>query len=205
MRRTLLTSLLAGCAASLALASPALAGQSVNGSGQCHSPKLERPFAQFGDAQSYSLLPDGGLEQNGTSWSLSGARVVSGNEPFAVHGKNDKRSLELPAGSSAATDTFCVAERHTHARLFVTRTGGSELDTLGVSAVVTSADGSVAEHALGALPGGDWAPTDVVSLASELPELESSRAVDVQLRFAPSGDSTWRIDDLYVDPPVRCC
>ncbi len=206
MRRNVLSTLLLTSAASLALAAPAMADQGVKPNGKCMSPKLQQPFAQFGDDGSYSLAPDGGLEQGGRDWSLSGgAAVVPGNEPFAVGKANDKRSLDLPAGSAAATDVFCVAERHTDARLFATRTGGSSLSTLDVSAVVVAADGSTTTHQLASLTGDEWAPTDLVSLASQLPELTSTHAVDVELRFAPSGDSSWQIDDVYVDPPVRCC
>jgi hypothetical protein len=206
MRRSLLIQLLITSAASLALAAPAMADQGVKPNGKCKSPKLEQPFAQFGDDGTYSLAPDGGLEQGGDDWSLSGgAAVVRGNEPFAVRKDNDKRSLDLPAGSAGATDVFCVAERHTHARLFATRTGGSPLATLNVTAVVVGADGTTTTHQLASVTGDEWAPTDFVALASQLPELTATHAVDVELRFAPSGNSSWRIDDVYVDPPVRCC
>ena len=183
-----------------------MADQGVKHDGTCKSPKLEQPFVQFGDDATYSLVPDGGLEHGGAAWTLAGgASVVRGNEPFAVRKDSDRRSLDLPAASAATTDVFCVAERHTSARLFATRTGGSSLDTLGVTAVVVNADGTTTTHELASLTGDDWAPTDPVALASQLPELATEHAVDVELRFAPSGDSSWRIDDVYVDPPVRCC
>lgn len=64
--------------------STASAGGSLLGlDNDCGS--TSQPFAQFGDYRYYTFGANGGLESGATGWSLSGARVVSGNESFYVH------------------------------------------------------------------------------------------------------------------------
>ena len=62
---------------------------------------LERSFLRWLDPAQYTLLPGGTFEASLPGWSLTGAKVASGNEPYYVHGINESRSLSLPAGTKA--------------------------------------------------------------------------------------------------------
>ena len=167
----------------------------------------EHPFLPWLDPLPYSLLPGGDFESGAAGWKLTGgARVVDGNEPFAVTSRTDSHSLQLPAGSSATSPPMCMGLVLPIVRFF--STGGNALSSLRVEAVYTDASGR--QRALdllpGALPTRSWAPT--------LPSLQLLGAVnaltlngltsDIALRFTPRGtlfgSGTWRIDDVYVDP-----
>src|SRR6476659_2355339 len=108
----LVTALVALCAPA-ALASGSLLGLNND----CGS--TSQPFAQFGDYRYYTFGTNGGLESGATGWSLSGARVVSGNESFYVHSHSDVSSLSLPAGSTAYTPKLCMGTTSTVMRYFV--------------------------------------------------------------------------------------
>src|SRR5687767_3298914 len=97
------------------------------------------PFARWLDPLPYTLAPDGGFENGAAGWSLSrGARVVAGNEPFALSGPG-ARSLYLPAGSSATSPRMCVGLLLPVVRLV--STGGGFLGYLQVEAVYTDSRG----------------------------------------------------------------
>ncbi len=80
-----------------ALAPAASAGVLVKSAGDCAPQPLERPFLRWIDPAQYTLLPGGTFEQELPDWTLSGARVVSGNEPYYVHGEG-RALLALPSG-----------------------------------------------------------------------------------------------------------
>ena len=79
-----------------ALTPSASAGILVKSAGAYVPQPLERPFLRWLDPAQYTLLPGGTFESTLTGWTLSGARVVSGNEPYYVHGKSGKQSLSDP-------------------------------------------------------------------------------------------------------------
>src|SRR5687768_2931136 len=117
------------------------------------------PFARRRAPPPHTLAPGGGFENGAAGWSLSrGARVVSGNEPFALSGPGS-RSLYLPAGSSATSPPMCVGLLLPIVR-FVS-SGGGLLTYLQVEALYTDAGGRQRSVILlpGALPSRNWQPT----------------------------------------------
>jgi hypothetical protein len=158
-----------------------------------------KPFD--GDANYYYLAPNGGFESGSTGWTLSGgASVVSGNQPLLRSGT---RSLSLPSGSSATSPTICLGPNDIYVRMFGSDLGGSDsglrvrvvwyglLNTvLGLTDVATYA------------PGRGWAAQGQVEASGGgniLIPLLGSTSARVQITPIGSG-SSWRIDDLYVDP-----
>lgn len=201
---------LIACALSLsalAAAPAAHAGLLVASAPSCDVQDVSQPFLPFGDPASYTLAPDGGLEHGGASWTLAGgAAVVAGNESYQVGGDGDATALSLPPGSSATTSSMCIGIEHPDMRFFVRRTGGSLLSTLRVDAVFEDAAGN-AHSAPIAFVGGSrsWAPTLPVPLVVNLLPLLPGEHTPVEFRFRPTDGATWTVDDVYVDPPKRCC
>ena len=112
------------------------------------------------DPANYVPAPGGDSETAG-AWDLrDGAAVVAGNEPFQVGASDDRASLRLPSGSSAATAPMCIGVEHPTVRFFAKRETGSLLDTLRVDALFTDAAGHDHVLPLGVVLGfGNWAPT----------------------------------------------
>jgi hypothetical protein len=170
----------------------------------CPPADVSSPFLPWLDLAKYTLVPNGGLENGRTSWSLDeGARVVSGNESYDVRSATDTHSLSLPTGSSATTGPVCVGVLDPTVRLFARNTG-SPLSTLRVEVLYEDEGGASKTASLGALLGGpSWQPTLPQAIFANLQSLPlvTDGASWVSFRFTPQSSlGSWRIDDVYVDP-----
>ena len=183
------------------LAPSANAGLLATGAPQFCPSDAAQPFASWGDGSSYVLMPGGAFEHGDPAWSLrGGASIVSGNEPFYARAAGDKRSLYLPAGSSATTPTVCFVLGDWHARFFV-RNRGSTTGQLRVEVVVKSLLGVLTVLDGGtARAGTTWEPSERVGLlVCNLTSLVGTRAI--AFRFTPvSTGAAFQIDDVYLDP-----
>ena len=190
----LLATLVILVAAAFSVSTASAGGSLLGLNNDCGS--TSQPFAQFGDYRYYTFGTNGGLESGATGWSLSGARVVSGNESFYVHSHSDVSSLSLPAGSTAYTPKLCMGTTSTVMRYFVK---GSSDGSVRVEVVLRGLLGQV----LGVFQvsrvstDSSWqAGPPVLNLDSLLGLLGVS---SVQLKFTTLS-GTAQIDDVYVDP-----
>lgn len=163
----------------------------------------EQPFRQWGDHASYVLVPNGGLEQGAQGWKLTGgARVVAGNEPFYVRSRDDRYSLLLPPGSSATTPVTCAALLDPTLRYFSARAAGS--GGLEVEVVYRGPLGWTFAHEvlLDGRGSAEWAPSSPSLFLANITGLLALNGTTAQVsfRFTPRSTSTWRLDDVYVDP-----
>jgi LSD1 subclass zinc finger protein len=155
-----------------------------------------QPFAQFGDSRYYTFGANGGLESGASGWSVSGGRVVSGNESYYVHSSSDRHALQLPAGSSAATPALCQATTSTVVRFFLR---SPDSGSVRVQVVARNLIGSV----IGVLdvanvsPGAAWKPGPAILNLQSLLGLVGVSSIQIKF-VAVSG--TVQVDDIYVDP-----
>jgi hypothetical protein len=155
-------------------------------------------FGNWGDQSNYMLMPGGSFEAGTPSWALSsGARIVSGNEPYFLHSRSDRHSLYLPSGSSASTPTMCFAAGDWHLRFL--SVGPSRGAHLRVTVTVNSLLGVVSVLDGGTVASdGTWKPSPEVSLLlTNVGGLLTTKAVS--FRFTAS-DGASQIDDVYLDP-----
>jgi hypothetical protein len=157
-------------------------------------------FLPWGDLKHYYLAPNGGLESGANGWSLSGAAVVSGNQPFFSSGMH---SLSLPSGSKAVSPATCIGPYALSLRMFGTDKSGSDRG-LHVRVLwyglLNQLLGSTDYNTFAS--GGSWSPTASVNSSGGfnllLPLLGSTSA---RIELTPQGSgSAWRVDDVYVDP-----
>ena len=161
-------------------------------------------FAPWQDFANYYLAPNGSFELGTQGWSLSGgASVVSGNEPFLPTGTH---SLSLPSGSRATSPAVCLGPNQIYVRMFVSDLGGTDSglrvrviwygllnNVLGLTDFATF------------VPGGGWQPSSKVDSSGglQVPLLPILGSTSARVEITPLGSgSTWRIDDLYIDPSV---
>src|SRR5688572_15393525 len=182
------------CATVLALVAAgggALAGDAPAATTTGCGPQLfEQPFLRWLDPMHYVLAPDGAFEQGAAGWKLSsGAKVVSGNEPFRVHGAADARSLSLPPGSSATSPAMCIGVDAPTARLFAVNTG-SVLSTLRVDVIHRNLLGLAVTTPAGVVvAGSSWQPTLPLPVLANVLSLNvlANRTTQVSFRFTPLG------------------
>jgi hypothetical protein len=163
----------------------------------CPNQTVSRPFLRWLDPANYVLLQNGSLEKT-SGWSLSGgARLIAGNESFSVNSTRDRKSLSLPAGSSATSPPMCITPLHPTLRFFVVN-GGDPTSVLQVDAVVKLVGLRLSLPVGLVLAGSDWQPTLPLPFLTNLLAPVSST---VSFRFTPLGSSGgWRVDDVYLDP-----
>lgn len=166
----------------------------------CPPPSVTTPFSQWSDTNSYFLVPGGSFEgtPDQVGWSLSGASLTPGNEPFLVTNSLDGQSLTINGGGSATSPYFCVDRTMQSLRFFAQQAAaGSDLQ---VQALVQTGGGvntvPVADLSDGSM--SSWAPTQPIYGSGTVP---GGSSVMVALRFlAPLSAGSWQIDDVYVDP-----
>jgi hypothetical protein len=194
---------LAGTGAILALTIPASAsaGVLVSDAPSCDTQTFAQPFLPWADPASYTLDPGGSFEPGQPAWSLSGAKVVAGNEPENVTSADDARSLDIGSGGAAVSPPICVGIEHPDLRFFARASNPSA--TLKVEVLFEDAAGNVRALQIGAVTGNTgWAPTAMYPLVANLLPLLPGSHTAVSFRFTASG-GCFRIDDVYVDPYSR--
>jgi hypothetical protein len=190
----------------LALSAPAAqAGPLVQEAAGCPDIPLEQPFVRWMDQAYYQLVPGGSFEATPSTWALSKAKVVSGNETFYVRSKTDSKALQLPAGSAATSRVICVGMDTRTLRFFVRASGTSSTSKLKVETLYENAYGQVVASQSASLSASSksWAPTPIIQLPLNLLPLIPGERTPVKFRFTPVGSVGWWIDDVYVDPKRR--
>jgi hypothetical protein len=202
--KALVIALLAALTA-LTGAPAAQAGPLVESAEGCANVSLERPFIRWLDPNNYFLAPNGGFESGASRWSLDGASVVDGNEPYYVHGTGESKSLSIPSGASATSDTACVGLNEPTIRLFVKSSSASPLSRLKVEVLYEDAFGNVRSATIGSVPAlgaTTWTPHLPMLIGVNLLALIGDQT-PVEFRFTAQGSAGWKIDDVYVDPRQR--
>jgi hypothetical protein len=183
----------------IALPSAAFASNSTLAT--CPSQPVSSPFSQWGDTNSYFMIPGGSFEGTAdqVGWSLTSASLTAGNEPFLVNGSGDAQSLTIAGGGTATSRFFCVDNTMGSLRFFAQQVSPGA--GLRVQALVQTSTGittvPLAHLYDGTMP--TWAPTDPI--AGDTSGLADGQSVMVALQFTVRASSaSWQIDDVYVDP-----
>lgn len=183
-----------------ATASAALVGAAAPAgrAGLLTCPANLQPFAQFGDYGTYFGFWNNGFENGAGGWTLSGASVVNGNEPWDVNGAGTS-SLSIGPGGTAASPRVCTALLAPYWRMFAKSDGanGSLRAQVVFYGLLGNVTGILNLTSFDSSGYESWEPSgDVPSLLS-LPLATFS----AQLRLANTSTSgAWQVDDVFVDP-----
>jgi len=166
----------------------------------CPKLPITQALTQFGDNSEYALVPGSSFESGAPGWSLTNAEVVNGE---GANGGSD--SLEIEPDGVAVSPTFCVSSEYPSFRFFARQvSGGDGPSSLNVSLRWSAGWGYGRETTVASLqPSGEWTLSPVLKLASALPLWMRGSTLKVRVVFEPSGDGSWAIDDLYIDPYSR--
>lgn len=186
--------------AALAFAPAAHAGLLAPSAENCTDDVGTQVFLPWADPANYVPAP-GAAAESAAGWTLDGASIVPGNEPWHVISSSDRKSLHVPAGASATTDTMCVGIEHPTLRFFVNQKSGGVFAGLKVE-VLFDGPAGLESMQIGTTGGYGWHPTPVMVIpASLLPVLPGERTA-VAFRFSAMGGS-FGVDDVHVDPWAR--
>jgi hypothetical protein len=190
-----LTVAVAGIAASSALADTTSGGllPTLIG-GNCGA--TSTPFAAWGDDNAYYLTADGDFASGTAGWTLSGAELVPGAEPFLAHTSANDVSLLIGSGDSAISPPTCFGLLTPGVRLFAKSDAGPatlhvRIIAAGLLGVLSVLDGGTVSV------GSSWAPTPVFSTTlSQLDVPVGTKSIRIE--YTTTGDV--QIDDSYIDP-----
>ena len=167
---------------------------------QCPTQSAKQKFSKWGDGSDYFLVPGGSFEGTPAEvgWTLSGATLTPGNEPFHINGATDDQSLLIERRWQRHV-TGVLRGQH-HAELPVLRT--PDRARLG-----SQAPGCRSDPARPALDDPRRSPRRLAAVLdrrcrSPSRPTGSPRAPrsSAAMRFLVSGSGSWQIDDVYVDP-----
>ena len=175
----------------------------------CPSVSFTQVFAAWNDFGLYGPAPNGDLESGLTGWSVTGSARLVADQPkrLSTH-STQKQSLELPPGSSATSPRICVAHGYPYSRIFGRTVSNprSSSASLHAEVIYENTRGGLTTLSFGTASSlSSWDPTRRLSLAQGLFDIRpaSDGNTYVRYRFTPLHDTTWRIDDLHVDPRLR--
>jgi len=193
-----LASLFGALAATALSAAPAQA--QLLKTGACNEAALSQPFLRWSDSSYYELLPGGDFEGSLSGWTLSGAKKVSGSEPYSATGSLGAYSLSLPAGASAQTPFTCVTASYPTFRFFARN---ESLTSSVLVQVVYKTPLGTTSASLGVVAlSGSWKPTLPMLTNSIVGGVLNGGTGQVALRFTAVLGSSG-IDDVFVDPRMH--
>jgi hypothetical protein len=166
---------------------------------QCPTQSVKQKFSRFGDHSDYFLVPGGSFEGTPAQvgWTLSGATLTPGNEPFHLNSPTDDQSLQISDAGSATSPAFCVDSTMSSFRFFVRQTvPGSDLKIQGV---VQTPRGPLS-LTLADLPDRSLSSWTAVQITVETKRIPKGFSIGAAMRFIVPGSGSWQIDDVYVDP-----
>ena len=173
----------------------------------CTNNTAKQVFLPWSDAAWYSLSPEGDLEgATVSSWTFAdGDGRVAGSETFNATGTAGQYSVGLGTSGSAISAPVCVNSKRPTFRFFVRNAGADVHARLKVEVLYTNpTTGASQSIEVGEVKGtGTWAPSPVLQNPLDL-VLSETEDVRVRYRFKSiDRDSSFQIDDLYIDPAMR--
>jgi hypothetical protein len=196
-RRPSLRRLLIGFAVLALPFAGAATAQAADHAARCEGRVIEQPFTAWEDSADYFLAPDGDFSAGAAGWDLAGAEVVADNEPWYVRGGDAPAAVRMESGASATSPTICVGQDDPTMRFFA-RSAGDAAGTLTVEVLYSDGEGIPQALTIGTISAdtaAEWTPV------APLPITANDYEMSVAFRFTAQGtDSTWVIDDVYIDP-----
>jgi hypothetical protein len=182
---------------------PTVASTPASPTASCPSVTSSPLLTSLGDSANYSPVQESTFEGAVADWSLNNAAVVSDNEPWTVISSTDSNALQIGAGGSATSPTFCVDSTLPSFRFFAQSLGSGYHSGLNVLAKFTLANGYSGTIPVTALNSGDYSSWQVSPSLPLGSVLQPGQTVTVQFVFAAGSGSAWEIDDVLLDPYAK--
>jgi len=198
--------LLAAAVAGLGLlaAAPAAQAAPAPAPADCTPPPATgQPFTPWDDLGFYTLVSGGDFEGDLAGWTLDGAQVVDGNEQFGAGAAGDHRSLALAEGDSVTSAPICIDDTYPWFRFFARNTAGRKAK-LRVDVLYTDVKGRLREEGTGDYSTREdgWLPTGSLGIDVDWNKIPGGTVL-VSFRFTAGSNSSFLVDDVYVDPFAR--
>jgi hypothetical protein len=175
----------------LVLAAPADAATS------CAYTNVQPVFSPWLDPAMYTPFPGSNFEHGASGWSWGGkANIVPGDSNVALAAGS--HAVQIPGGGTAKSPWLCVNATTPSMRFFVRRVSG--LGTLRVLGVLNGPSGKISSVIIPVTGGAAWGPSPVVLFPLAFMTVLTTTGYQAQFSFVADAGTTFRIDDIQLDP-----
>jgi hypothetical protein len=179
------------CALPLIAVAPAQAATS------CNYTNTSAVFMPWLDVAQYTPFPGSAFESGASGWSWGNkANIVSGDSNRALNAGS--HAVQIPGAGTAKSPWLCVNVTTPSMRFFVRRTAGT--GALRVQGVLNGPYGKVSSLVTTIYADGTWRPSPVVLFPPAITTLLTTSGFQAQFLFIADAGSTYRIDDIQLDP-----
>jgi len=156
-------------------------------------------FAPWGDDAAYTPFQGSTFENGASGWSWgNGANIISGdNNPLLTAAGS--HAVQIPGGGTARSPWLCVNSTTPSMRFFLRRVSGT--GNLTIKALVNSGGNQLTTITTIASTTADWQPSPVIGFPALI--TASTTGVNAQIQFSADPGTTFRIDDIELDPYLR--
>jgi hypothetical protein len=165
----------------------------------CDYTQAATVFSPWGDANSYTPFQGSTFESGASGWSWGGGANIYSGDSDGLLATSGTHSVQIPGGGTAKSPWLCVNSDTPSMRFFVRRVSGS--GNLTVRALLSSGGSQLATLTTVSDATAAWGPSPFVAFPYAFTSTTSG--VNVQIQFAADPGTTFRIDDVELDPYLR--
>jgi hypothetical protein len=192
MNRFVLCIVVSTCAL-LGVASPAMASLAP-----CQFGSVAPVFSPWADPSSYTLVKGAGFESGASGWSWGGGANIVAGDDGNLPASRGSHVVQIPGGGTARSPWACVDMTSPTLRFLVKRVSGS--GSLVVKGQISGPSG-ISLTTFAVMSGsGTWQPSPIVLFPAVFTSLLSPTGLSAQFQFTADAGTTFRIDDVYLDP-----
>jgi hypothetical protein len=156
-------------------------------------------FATWQDYAGYVPFQGSAFENGASGWSWgNGAKIINGDSNPLL-GSFGSHSVEVPGGGTARSPWLCVNSTTPSMRFFIRRVSGT--GNLTIRGLVNSSGNQLVTITTVTGADASWQPSPVVTFPALL--TASTTGVNAQFQFTADPGTSFRIDDIELDPYLR--
>jgi hypothetical protein len=192
MHRFVLTFVLAA-AALIGASSSAMASLTP-----CQFNSIAPVFLPWADPSLYAQVNGAAFESGASGWSWGGgANIVSGDDGKLPSAPGN-HAVQIPGGGTAKSPWSCVDVTSPTLRFLVKRVSGT--GKLTVKGQVSGPLGISLTTFMVVTASGTWQPSPIILFPTVVTSVLSPSGLNAQFQFVADPGTTFRIDDVYLDP-----
>jgi hypothetical protein len=159
-------------------------------------------FATWGDENLYTPFDGSTFESGAQRWSWNGGAAIIGGDDDQLLSTAGTHAMQIPGGGSATSGPICVDSTMPSMRFFIRRVSGT--GGLTITGALADSKGNKDSAVLATVTGTTiWAPSNPVVFPTYLATLVGSGSLNAQFSFTADKGTTFRIDDVLMDPYRR--
>ena len=163
----------------------------------CKAAPTAAQFSRWGDLNQYKPFPGAAFESGASGWSWGNkANIVSGDDAHLLS-MVGTHAVNIPATGTARSPWICVDSTMPSMRFFLRRVSGT--GPLTVTGVLSTGSGKMVTLVTILSPGTSWTVSPPIVFPPAFMSEIAAGGINTQFHFAAAEDSSFRIDDIYLD------